>query len=222
MEAHIFSLAPQLFTYALSFILLGVFCGLTTSTLRRLRVLTQFLWINLICLMFVALAPFSNELMGNSTGLAASNMFFHVNMFIIGVLLTLNWFYSYHRGLLSVERKEILQGLTHQKPFTVCSGFTGNGGNPILPPSELPLLHDNNSEEIFVGLGSHIGPALSYLLTISPAPDGTASTPSSVSSTLDTGGLTGMIFQRSSTLMSPGGTGARNASHLRMQHQILP
>ena len=32
-------------------------------------------------------------------------MFFHVNMFIIGVLLTLNWFYSYHRGLLSVEMK---------------------------------------------------------------------------------------------------------------------
>ncbi|MEJ8543090.1 TMEM175 family protein [Methanothermobacter wolfeii] len=41
METHISSLAPQLFTYALSFILLGVFWRLTTYTLRRLKVLTQ-------------------------------------------------------------------------------------------------------------------------------------------------------------------------------------
>ncbi len=106
MEAYISSLAPQLFTYALSFILLGVFWRVNHIHLEKVKGAdTGFLWINLIWLMFVALVPFSTELMGNSTGLAASNMFFHVNMFIIGVLLTLNWFYSYHRGLLSVERK---------------------------------------------------------------------------------------------------------------------
>jgi uncharacterized membrane protein len=41
MDAYIMGLAPDVYSYCLSFLLLGVFCGLTTCTSRNWRRLTQ-------------------------------------------------------------------------------------------------------------------------------------------------------------------------------------
>ncbi|MGZ7049381.1 MAG: TMEM175 family protein, partial [Methanobacterium sp.] len=65
------------------------------------------LWITLIWLLFVALVPFSASLNGEYGNLTSASVFFGFNMFFIGILLFLIWYYATEKNLtrddLSVE-----------------------------------------------------------------------------------------------------------------------
>ncbi|MDI9614549.1 hypothetical protein [Methanothermobacter sp.] len=61
--------------------------------------------------MFVAMVPFSTELTGDYGGLVTSRFMFHVNMLMIGLLLSASWFYDYKNGLMDLEREQYLRAL---------------------------------------------------------------------------------------------------------------
>ena len=91
----------QFFSYALSFILLAIFWRINHSQFYLIKKSNQTLvWINIIWLMFVALVPFSTNLVAHYGYLQVPMIFFNLNLFIIGVLYGLNWYYADHKKFI--------------------------------------------------------------------------------------------------------------------------
>lgn len=96
----LFSLWPQFFVYGLSFALLAVFWRMNHKEFHRIkRSDSVLLRINISWLMFVVLVPFSTSLMGDYTNFQAAELFFHFNMFMVGIFAFINWFYATNWGL---------------------------------------------------------------------------------------------------------------------------
>lgn len=94
---HILLLAqlPRFFNYALSFVLLALFWILHHQQYRFIKKTEHLhLWINIFILMFIALIPFSTSLIGDFPDDWMAEMFFGVNMLMIGILFSWNWYYS--------------------------------------------------------------------------------------------------------------------------------
>lgn len=99
IENHLISLIPKFFTYALSFILLAVFWRMNHQQFYRIkRIDNTLVWITVIWLLFVALVPFSTSLVGEYGSVQISEIFFDVNMFLIGALSALSWYYATEKG----------------------------------------------------------------------------------------------------------------------------
>ena len=96
--------AHKFFSYALSFILLAIFW---INHHRQFHFIKRtdhnHLWINIVGLMFIALVPFSTSLSGDYPNETISKLFFDANLFIIGILGSLNWIYA-TRGYRLVDR----------------------------------------------------------------------------------------------------------------------
>jgi len=89
------NMVPQFFIYFLSFILLATFWRINHSQFNIIEKTDQnLLWINVFWLLFVALVPFSTNLVGDYGYLTVPMVFFHLNLFLIGVLFNLNWYYA--------------------------------------------------------------------------------------------------------------------------------
>ncbi len=104
------NMVTQFFTYALSFILLAIFWRKNHSQFYFIKKTNQtLLWINIIWLMFVALVPFSSNLVGHYGYLQVPMIFFNLNMFIIGVLYGFNWYYADKKNFIdeNLDRKTI-------------------------------------------------------------------------------------------------------------------
>lgn len=122
IENYLISLIPKFFTYALSFILLAIFWRINHQQFYRIkRVNTTLIWITVIWLLFVALVPFSTSLIGEYGSVQISEIFFDVNMFLIGVLSALNWYYATEKGFtdekLSLENIQKIRKLNLILPF---------------------------------------------------------------------------------------------------------
>ena len=99
IENQLISLIPKFFTYALSFILLATFWRINHQQFYRIkRIDNTLVWITVIWLLFVALVPFSTSLVGEYGSVQISEIFFDVNMFLIGVLSALSWYYATEKG----------------------------------------------------------------------------------------------------------------------------
>jgi len=86
---------PKFYNYALSFVLLAVFWILHHQQFHYIKKTeNRHLWINIFILMFVALIPFSTSLVGDYSSDWMAELFFGGNIFILGVLFSLNWHYS--------------------------------------------------------------------------------------------------------------------------------
>lgn len=106
-------LGPKLFTYALSFILLAIFWKVNHNQFYYIkRVSSPLLWLTVIWLLFVALVPFSTSLTGEYGYLTSAQVFFDLNMFFIGALPALIWYYASENDLIGNEltSKEIRHG----------------------------------------------------------------------------------------------------------------
>jgi Predicted integral membrane protein len=122
IENYLISLIPKFFTYALSFILLAIFWRINHQQFYWIkRVNTTLIWITVIWLLFVALVPFSTSLIGEYGSVQISEIFFDVNMFLIGVLSALNWYYATKKGFtdekLSLENIQKIRKLNLILPF---------------------------------------------------------------------------------------------------------
>lgn len=91
----LFGQAHKFFNYALSFILLAIFWIVHHQQYHPVRRTDRkHLWMSIFILMFVALIPFSTTLIGDYPGEPAADIFFGLNMFMIGVLFLLSWLYA--------------------------------------------------------------------------------------------------------------------------------
>ena len=91
MQTILIGLGPKLFTYALSFVLLAIFWRVNHSQFYHIkRVNTSLLWITIIWLLFVALVPFSTSLTGEYGYLTSAQVFFGLNLLIIGSIICFN------------------------------------------------------------------------------------------------------------------------------------
>ncbi|MDO8870272.1 MAG: TMEM175 family protein [Methanobacteriaceae archaeon] len=98
------STIPQFFVYGMSFVLLAVFWRINHREFHRIEKSNgMLLRINVIWLMFVVLVPFSTSLVGDYGNFQAAELFFHLNMLIIGILAFINWYYAVNWGLTNVK-----------------------------------------------------------------------------------------------------------------------
>lgn len=98
------STIPQFFVYGMSFVLLAVFWRINHREFNRIEKSDGILLrITVIWLMFVVLVPFSTSLIGDYGNLQVPELFFHFNMFIIGVLAFITWYYAVNWGLTSFK-----------------------------------------------------------------------------------------------------------------------
>lgn len=91
--------------YAIAFLLLASFWMNHSREFRMIKATEhRHTWINVIFLMFVALVPFTTDLIGDYSEDRISWILFGANMFILGSLLYLNWWYaSRHRQLIKAD-----------------------------------------------------------------------------------------------------------------------
>ena len=95
LPGRLLELWPKFYSYALSFVVLG----LMWISHRRIfhyikRSNTGLLWINIIFLMFVALIPFSTSLLGDYRMEQLTFMVYGINLFLIFAMMFILWTYA--------------------------------------------------------------------------------------------------------------------------------
>ncbi|CDG64147.1 MAG: potassium channel family protein [Methanobacterium sp.] len=104
----IYDLIPNLYSYALSFMLLAIFWRLNHLQFNRIqRADATLLWIIVVWLLFVALVPFSAFFVGEYGDFQLPNIFFDLNLLAIGLLLFLNWRHALNSGLTDEMDEEM-------------------------------------------------------------------------------------------------------------------
>jgi TMEM175 potassium channel family protein len=91
---------PELYTYALSFLVVGMYWMAHHRTFRSLvRVDRTLLWINLAVLGFIALLPFPTEILGKYGNTTLGTVVYAATLVGVGSLSVLLWWYMNHAGL---------------------------------------------------------------------------------------------------------------------------
>jgi uncharacterized membrane protein len=89
------SQAHRFFNYALAFLLLGNLWVVHHQQFHSVqKVDSRLIWINIFILLFIALMPFSTDLIGDYSGTKVAEIFFCLNLFIVGSLYFCNWMYT--------------------------------------------------------------------------------------------------------------------------------
>ena len=95
LPAKLAELGPKLFSYALSFVILGVlWVGHHNQFYFIKRADRSLLWINILFLMFVAFIPFSAALLGEYGRNQLSVVIYGANLIVAGLILYLHWWYG--------------------------------------------------------------------------------------------------------------------------------
>lgn len=85
----------KFYNYALGFILLAIFWISHHRQFHYIKRIDHIiLWINLFILLFIALMPFSVDLVGDYIGQWIALIFFCCNILILGILYFFNWEYA--------------------------------------------------------------------------------------------------------------------------------
>jgi uncharacterized membrane protein len=93
-------LGPQLFTYALSFVVVGAYWMGHHRVFRSLqRTNKTLLWINLVMLGFVALLPFPTEILGKYGDLRLGVVIYAAAICAVGTSSVVLYWYMNHAGL---------------------------------------------------------------------------------------------------------------------------
>ena len=106
---------PKFFNYALSFVLLAIFWMVHHQQFHVIRRTDRIhVWINIGILMFVALMPFSTDVVGDYSGETMAELVFSANLMILGLLFLLNWWYACRNHRLvdpDLDRETIVTGI---------------------------------------------------------------------------------------------------------------
>ena len=87
LTAQLAALWPQLFSYALSFFILGLFWLGHQLEARYIRMSDDVhLWLSLLFIMFIALVPFSSSLLGSHTSSRVAVIVYSSNIFAASLL----------------------------------------------------------------------------------------------------------------------------------------
>jgi uncharacterized membrane protein len=106
---------PKFFNYALSFLLLAIFWIVHHQQFHVIRRTDRrHVWINIGILMFVALMPFSTDVVGNYEHETLAELLFSANLLVLGLLFLLNWWYACWNHRLvdpDLDRETIVGGI---------------------------------------------------------------------------------------------------------------
>lgn len=95
-------LLPSILIYILSFILLANLWILNHKYFSKIkRINNSFAWLNIYCLLFVVLFPFTTDLVGEYGQYPIANIVFHANNLAIGIFYMLIIIYAIKNGLTS-------------------------------------------------------------------------------------------------------------------------
>jgi len=100
-SAYVTSILPQIFIYAISFVLLAVFWMNHHIFYLIKHSNTTLLWINILWLMSIAIVPFSTSIIGKYGEFQLAQVIFDLNMLIIGLLWYANWSYASRKGFVA-------------------------------------------------------------------------------------------------------------------------
>ena len=93
-------MGQQFLIYFVSFFLLASFWRVNHAQFYFIKKTDQALiWINIIWLSFIAIIPFSTNLIGSYGYLKVPLIIFDLNIFFIGFLFNLNWYYADKKGI---------------------------------------------------------------------------------------------------------------------------
>ena len=104
---------PLFSHYALSFIILASFWTIHHIQFYYIKLADRtLLWINFVCLMFIVLLPFSTSLKADYDDILLAAVFFHCNMFLIGMMFFINWQHAtrHHRLVAANLDHHLIQG----------------------------------------------------------------------------------------------------------------
>lgn len=125
LHIFLFSQAQQIFNFALSFILLANFwIGLHQQYYYIRHTNRIHLWINLILLLTIVTVPFSTSIVGDFPKELSAQIFFAVNMFVIGILFLANWIYAtskYRLVTANLASEHIILGIKRSLVLPVVS-----------------------------------------------------------------------------------------------------
>jgi uncharacterized membrane protein len=86
------SLVPQVFLFVVAFLVIALFwLGHHRQFHFVHRVDPPLLWINILILIAIVFVPFSTDLAGDYPAVMDATLLFHANMFIVGLLFTVQW-----------------------------------------------------------------------------------------------------------------------------------
>jgi uncharacterized membrane protein len=106
---------PKFFNYGLSFLLLAIFWIVHHQQFHLIRRTDRrHVWINIGILMFVALMPFSTDVVGDYEHETLAELLFSANLLILGLLFLLNWWYACWNHRLvdhDLSRETIVSGI---------------------------------------------------------------------------------------------------------------
>jgi uncharacterized membrane protein len=95
------AMAPQLTTYLMSFLTLGIFWNGQQAQLNRFaRTDRQLTWIHIGFLFAVSIMPFSTKLLSEFIVFRVALLCYWINMLVFGAVLYLSWFHAKRAGLL--------------------------------------------------------------------------------------------------------------------------
>ena len=97
-------LLPQIFTFVMSFVIVGVYWVAHHNMLHFIRAVDRYvLWLNLLLLLAVVFLPFSASLLGGHLGDATAVMLYGVNLILVNAAGTALWLYATSRPALRRE-----------------------------------------------------------------------------------------------------------------------
>jgi uncharacterized membrane protein len=97
LSPALLTIAPKLYSYALSFLVIGAYWMAHQRTFGYVvRYDRGLAWLNLLFLLFVALIPFPTEVLGAYGGHLVAVLLYAATITIIGFLLCLLWIYISH------------------------------------------------------------------------------------------------------------------------------
>lgn len=88
------SLIPQVFLFIIAFLVLAMFwLGHHRQFHFVHKIDPALLWINILILIAIVFVPFSTDLAGDYPSVRDAVLLFHANMFIVGILFSLQWYH---------------------------------------------------------------------------------------------------------------------------------
>jgi uncharacterized membrane protein len=105
----------KFFNYAISFMLLAIYWMAHHQQFHHIKKVDgRLIWINIFILMFVALVPFSTDVVGDYAGMTLSDVIFAGNLLALSLLFLTNWAYATYKHRLvddDLDELVIRQGI---------------------------------------------------------------------------------------------------------------
>ncbi|MBS1589338.1 MAG: DUF1211 domain-containing protein [Bacteroidetes bacterium] len=109
LMAALWALKPKFLVYFLAFMTTGIFWTGHSAQYKNIEKSDRNLgWINLMFLLSVTLLPFSTAFLGDYTQFKFPLLIYWFNIFLMGLMLYVNWWYAYKHGFINEQTRDIV------------------------------------------------------------------------------------------------------------------